>query len=77
MKEEQQKIQKYQNDDSSRKQKEMIKEIESLKVEIRVVREENMNLQKIMDKELSKRKVIIEDLIKEKRILYQQLTGKS
>lgn len=57
-------------EESQRKSKEIGREVEGLKMQVRLLQEENSNLQKIMDKELGKRKTIIEELIQEKKVLY-------
>lgn len=49
------------------------RELENLSLTIRVLREENRNIEKVMSEQLSQRKAIIEQLVAEKRMLYAQL----
>ena len=50
-----------------------LREVENQGVSIRVLREENQNIEKVLSEQLSQRKQIIEQLVSEKRMLYSQL----
>ena len=50
-----------------------MREVENQGVSIRVLREENHNIEKVLSEQLNQRKQIIEQLVSEKRMLYSQL----
>lgn len=51
----------------------MEREIENQSLSLRVLREENKNIEKMMGEQISQRKTIIEQLVNEKKMLYNQL----
>jgi hypothetical protein len=48
------------------------REIENQSATLRVLREENRNIEKVMSDQLNQRTAIIEQLVSEKRMLYTQ-----
>lgn len=48
-------------------------ELDNHAMTIRILKEENKNIEKVMSDQINQRKVIIEQLVNEKRMLYAQL----
>jgi hypothetical protein len=49
------------------------RELENQGVSLKILKEENRNIEKVMTDQINQRKVIIEQLVNEKRMLYSQL----